>query len=122
MKVELIGTDSQPVETWNTETLSQLPSDAIHNDFAYNVFGAGPYGIVAAMGASDHHVATAPRARQEGAQRGGAPVEGDELRCVCHVGPATVRARRGVHPRSREIVAAASITGGTSASIRSSGM
>jgi hypothetical protein len=52
MKVELTGNDNQPVETWNTEALTQLPKDAIHNDFAYNIFKPGPYGIVAGMGAS----------------------------------------------------------------------
>jgi thiosulfate dehydrogenase [quinone] large subunit len=51
MKAELIGGDGQPLETWNTETLTRLPADSIHNDFAYNKFEAGPYGIVAAMGA-----------------------------------------------------------------------
>jgi thiosulfate dehydrogenase [quinone] large subunit len=52
MNAELIGSDSQPVETWNTETLTHLPAGAIHNDFAYNVFKPGPYGLVAAMGAT----------------------------------------------------------------------
>jgi thiosulfate dehydrogenase (quinone) len=51
MQAELIGGDGQALETWNTETLTRLPADAIHNDFAYNKFAAGPYGIVAAMGA-----------------------------------------------------------------------
>ena len=51
MNAELTGSDNQPVETWNTETLTKLPADAIHNDFAYNIFRAGPYGIVASMGA-----------------------------------------------------------------------
>lgn len=40
-----------PLETWNTETLARLPADAIRNDFAYNTFKAGPYGIVAEVGA-----------------------------------------------------------------------
>jgi hypothetical protein len=51
MKIELTGDDSQPVATWTTETLTHLPNGAIHNDFAYNVFKLGPYGLVAAMGA-----------------------------------------------------------------------
>jgi thiosulfate dehydrogenase (quinone) len=51
MKVELTSADGQPVETWNTETLTRLPADSIHNDFAYNTFKPGPYGIVAEMGA-----------------------------------------------------------------------
>jgi thiosulfate dehydrogenase (quinone) len=51
MKAELIGGENEPLETWNTETLTRLPADSIHNDFAYNKFKAGPYGIVAEMGA-----------------------------------------------------------------------
>jgi thiosulfate dehydrogenase [quinone] large subunit len=51
MKAELIGGESEPLETWSTETLTRLPADSIRNDFAYNKFEAGPYGIVAEMGA-----------------------------------------------------------------------
>jgi TQO small subunit DoxA len=51
MKAELTGGDNQPLETWNTETLTRLPADSIHNDFAYNQFKAGPYGLIAQMGA-----------------------------------------------------------------------
>src|SRR6202022_645515 len=51
MKAELTAGENQPLETWNTETLTRLPADSIHNDFAYNQFKAGPYGIVAEMGA-----------------------------------------------------------------------
>ena len=51
MKAELTGAENEPLETWNTETLSRLPADSIHNDFAYNKFDAGPYGIVAEIGA-----------------------------------------------------------------------
>jgi uncharacterized membrane protein YphA (DoxX/SURF4 family) len=51
MKAELTGGEGEPLETWNTETLARLPADSIHNDFAYNQFKAGPYGLVAEMGA-----------------------------------------------------------------------
>jgi uncharacterized membrane protein YphA (DoxX/SURF4 family) len=51
MKAELLGTDGQKLAAWNTEALSALPATNIHNDFAYNKFKAGPYGLVAAMGA-----------------------------------------------------------------------
>ncbi len=51
MQAELLGADGQPVATWNTEALTKLPATDIHNDFAYNKFKAGPYGLVAAMGA-----------------------------------------------------------------------
>jgi thiosulfate dehydrogenase (quinone) len=51
MKAELTGGENEPIETWDTETLTRLPADSIHNDFAYNKFKAGPYGIVSEMGA-----------------------------------------------------------------------
>jgi hypothetical protein len=51
MKAELTGGDNEPLETWNTETRTRLSPNSIHNDFAYNKFKAGPYGIVAEMGA-----------------------------------------------------------------------
>ena len=51
MKAELIGSDSQSIETWNTDALTKLPPTFIRNDFAYNKFKAGPYGIVGEMGA-----------------------------------------------------------------------
>lgn len=51
MKAELLGGQGQPLATWNTEALSRLPAGAFGNEFSYNTFKAGPYGIVAAMGA-----------------------------------------------------------------------
>ena len=51
MKAELTGAGNEPLETWNTETLTRLPADSIHNDFEYNRFKVGSYGIVAEMGA-----------------------------------------------------------------------
>jgi thiosulfate dehydrogenase [quinone] large subunit len=51
MKAELIDGENEPFETWNTETLTRLPTASIHNDFAYNRFKPGPFGIVGEMGA-----------------------------------------------------------------------
>jgi uncharacterized membrane protein YphA (DoxX/SURF4 family) len=51
MKAELTDGENEPLETWDTQTLTRLPTDSIHNDFAYNKFKAGPYGIVGEMGA-----------------------------------------------------------------------
>ncbi len=51
MQAELLGTNGQPLAIWNTETLTRLPATDIRNDFAYNKFKAGPYGLVAGMGA-----------------------------------------------------------------------
>ncbi len=52
MKAELLGGDGQTLATWNTEALTKLPASAIVNDYAYNKFKAGPYGLVAEMGAA----------------------------------------------------------------------
>lgn len=51
MKAELLSANGQPIETWSSETLSRLPAQAIRNEFAYNKFAVGPYGLVARMGA-----------------------------------------------------------------------
>jgi thiosulfate dehydrogenase (quinone) len=51
MRAELSNGKNDPIETWNTEALTRLPANSIHNDFAYNKFKAGPYGIIAEMGA-----------------------------------------------------------------------
>jgi thiosulfate dehydrogenase [quinone] large subunit len=51
MKAVLLGPDRQVIESWDTKELTGLPKDAIQNDYAYNKFEAGPYGLVAAMGA-----------------------------------------------------------------------
>ena len=51
VKAELLGADGWPVETWNSPALSRLPAQAIDNEFDYNKFTVGPYGIVARMGA-----------------------------------------------------------------------
>jgi uncharacterized membrane protein YphA (DoxX/SURF4 family) len=51
MRAELTGADDTPLETWSTDTLSLLSATSIQNDFAYNTFKTGPYGIVAEVGA-----------------------------------------------------------------------
>ena len=51
MEAELLGPGSQVLEHWDTRALTTLRPAAIHNDYAYNKFKAGPYGLVANMGA-----------------------------------------------------------------------
>lgn len=46
MLAELIGSEGQSIATWNTDALTRLPPGAIHNEFDYNKFTAGPYGLV----------------------------------------------------------------------------
>ena len=40
------------VESWDTAALTNLPKTAFKNDFPYQKFRAGPYGIVSGMGAA----------------------------------------------------------------------
>ena len=49
--------NGKPVEQWNTAALTKLPKTSFQNDFAYQKFKAGPYGIVSGMGraAARHH-------------------------------------------------------------------
>ena len=51
MQAELVGPGKQVLAQWDTKALTTLPKDAIRNDYAYNKFKAGPYGLVATMGA-----------------------------------------------------------------------
>ena len=48
----LLGPDHTVIEHWDASALAKLPKRAFANDFAYNRFGAGPYGIRASMGAA----------------------------------------------------------------------
>ena len=50
MKADLLGADGKTLASWDTAALSALPASAIANDFAYNKFKTGPYGLVAAVG------------------------------------------------------------------------
>ncbi len=51
MQAALLGTDKQVEESWSTAMLTALPATAIRNDYRYNGFKPGPYGLVATMGA-----------------------------------------------------------------------
>jgi thiosulfate dehydrogenase [quinone] large subunit len=44
--------NGQEVETWNTAALTKLPKTSFQNDFPYQQFKAGPFGIVSGMGAA----------------------------------------------------------------------
>jgi thiosulfate dehydrogenase (quinone) len=49
---DLLDSDKRPVAHWDTATLSKLPKTAFANDYAYNKFGPGPFGIQAPMAAA----------------------------------------------------------------------
>ena len=67
MKVEVVGADGKPLATWDWQSLSALPASAIINDFPYNRFKPGAYGLEAGMGAKA--IVTLPRRRASHRQR-----------------------------------------------------
>jgi thiosulfate dehydrogenase (quinone) len=51
MTAELKANDGSVLEQWDGTALSHLPTSAITNEFAYNRFAPGPFGLRAQMGA-----------------------------------------------------------------------
>jgi thiosulfate dehydrogenase (quinone) len=51
MTAVLRSKDGSVLEQWDGAALSHLPSSAISNEFAYNRFASGPFGLRATMGA-----------------------------------------------------------------------
>jgi uncharacterized membrane protein YphA (DoxX/SURF4 family) len=51
MTAVLKSNDGAVLEQWDGTALSQLPTSAIANEFAYNRFAPGPFGLSAKMGA-----------------------------------------------------------------------
>src|SRR4029077_18247667 len=49
---DLLNGEQQPGANWNAAQLSKLPKTDFANDYAYNKFEPGPYGILAKMGAA----------------------------------------------------------------------
>jgi thiosulfate dehydrogenase (quinone) len=49
---DLLDASDQPVAHYDAATLSALPKTAFANDYAYNKFASGPFGIRAPMGAA----------------------------------------------------------------------
>lgn len=59
----LLDANGTPVAQWNAEALSKMPKSAFDNDYAYNKFGPGPFGLRAAMGAASTITLLAPAAQ-----------------------------------------------------------
>ena len=51
VQAALIGPDHTTLNVWDAKALSALPKADFKNDYAYNKFGPGPYGLRAPMGA-----------------------------------------------------------------------
>ena len=60
VEATLLDASGAPVAQWNTETLSKMSKAAFANDYAYNRFGPGPFGLRAAMGAASTITLPAP--------------------------------------------------------------
>jgi thiosulfate dehydrogenase [quinone] large subunit len=52
MVAMLLAQDGSVLEQWDGATLSHLPPSSIENEFAYNQFAPGPFGLSAKMGAA----------------------------------------------------------------------
>jgi len=48
----LLNSEKHSVAAWNAAQLSELPRTDFANDYAYNKFEPGPFGILAKMGAA----------------------------------------------------------------------
>jgi thiosulfate dehydrogenase [quinone] large subunit len=59
---DLLTAGGQPVAHWDAAALSALPKAAFANDYAYNKFAPGPFGIIAPMGAAATVTLASPRA------------------------------------------------------------
>jgi thiosulfate dehydrogenase (quinone) len=58
---DLLNARKQPIAHWSAADLSRLPQAAFGNDYAYNKFAPGPFGIEAKMGAAANLTLPAPR-------------------------------------------------------------
>jgi thiosulfate dehydrogenase [quinone] large subunit len=75
MSVVLKSIDGTVLERWDGTALSRLPASAIANEFAYNRFAPGPFGLRAQMGAMATITLPAASAAEIGAVHGAATVE-----------------------------------------------
>jgi len=72
MKAELLAADGKAIATWDAaalSALSALSAGAIANDFPYNTFKAGPFGLEAGVGAAAT-IVLPPAAGSPGARAG----------------------------------------------------
>jgi len=56
----LLDARGTPVVQWHAETLSKMSKTAFNNDYVYNKFGPGPFGVRALMGAASTVMLPAP--------------------------------------------------------------
>ena len=73
--VKLCPNDGTVLEQWDGTVLSHLPTSAIINEFDYNRFAPGPFGLRAQMGAMATVTLPATSAAQIGGVHGAATLE-----------------------------------------------
>ncbi len=89
MKVEVVGPEGGALATWDWQALSALGPTAIANDFAYNRFKPGAFGLEAGVGAKA--VITLPPPANADATRAGAQLritDVDGKTFACNLAPA----------------------------------
>jgi thiosulfate dehydrogenase (quinone) len=52
VRAALVDANGAPLVQWDAQALSKMPKAAFDNDYAYNKFGPGPFGLRAPMGAA----------------------------------------------------------------------
>ena len=65
VQANLLDANKAPIAKWDTASLSKTPKSAFANDYAYNKFAPGPFGIRAPMGAKATITLPAPTAGSE---------------------------------------------------------
>jgi thiosulfate dehydrogenase (quinone) len=65
VQASLLDANKAPIAKWDTASLSKMPKSAFANDYAYNEFGPGPFGLRAGMGAAATITLPAPTAGSE---------------------------------------------------------
>jgi TQO small subunit DoxA len=75
MTAALKSIDGTVLEQWDGSALSRLPASAISNEFAYNRFAPGPFGLRAQMGATATITLPATSAAGIGGVHGAATLE-----------------------------------------------
>jgi thiosulfate dehydrogenase (quinone) len=65
VQASLLDANKAPIAKWDTTTLSKTPKSAFANDYAYNKFAPGPFGLRAPMGAKATITLPAPMTGSE---------------------------------------------------------
>ncbi|WP_322012801.1 TQO small subunit DoxD [Paraburkholderia sp. J12] len=70
VRAALVDANGTPLAQWDAEALSHLPKTAFANDYDYNRFGPGPFGLRAPMGAASYITLALPAGNAADAKNG----------------------------------------------------